>query len=72
MEHLTDVVIFGFTTVIIMHIVSIIILSRFNRLYNYFIKSKEEKQNIKFSLKGEGIPPINSECPTKEQLENLD
>lgn len=74
MEHLTDVVIFGFTAVIMLLVIIIIMLNKFSKLYNYFIRSEKDKNSgMKFSINKEaGLPPINSECPTKEELERLD
>ena len=48
-------------------------LYKFNKLYNFFITStKGSVENRKsFMIKQKGLPPINGECPTKEELENL-
>ena len=46
------------------------ITQKFDKLYNYFIRSEKDLNNEKrMSLKG--IPPMNGECPTKEELDNF-
>ena len=48
-------------------------LYKFNKLYNFFIKSTDSiESKSSFTIKEKGLPPINGECPTKEELENLD
>lgn len=44
-------------------------IKKVNKLYDYFIVSEKDKS--KLSLTSKSIPPINGECPTKEQLANL-
>ena len=43
-------------------------INKINKLYNYFIISENDK---KLSLTSKEIPPINGDCPTQEQLNNL-
>ena len=43
-------------------------IKKINKLYNYFIISENDK---KLSLTSKEIPPINRDCPTQEQLNNL-
>ena len=43
-------------------------IKKINKLYNYFIISENDK---KLSLISKEIPPINRDCPTQEQLNNL-
>lgn len=44
------------------------------KLYNYFIRSEKELNGDKilFSAESKGIPPVNGECPTKEELDNFE
>lgn len=47
------------------------ITRKFNKLYNYFIRSEKDLIDTKkMSLKD--IPPINGDCPTKEELDNFE
>lgn len=48
-------------------------LYKFNKLYNFFITSTEEsvEKRKSFIIKQNGLPPINGECPTTEELKNL-
>lgn len=51
-------------------------LYKFDKLYRYFIKSvsegNQDKNKTIFTVLREGLPPINGECPTKEELDNLE
>lgn len=49
-------------------------LYKFDKIYRYFIKSISDSSETKtrFSITRKGLPPINGECPTKEELDNLD
>lgn len=44
-------------------------VNKVNKLYDYFIVSEKDKNKLSFAASS--VPPINGECPTKEQLENL-
>ena len=60
---------FHFLIVILFILVVItVLIYKINKLYNYFIISKNDK---KLSLTSKEIPPINENCPTQEQLNNL-
>ena len=60
---------FHFLIVILFILVVItVLIYKINKLYNYFIISKNDK---KLSLTSKEIPPINRDCPTQEQLNNL-
>lgn len=69
-----------YLTVFILFLLSIItivifkiyrFIQKFNEVYNYFIRSKKDLRNEKINFTmSKGIPPINGECPTKEELEN--
>lgn len=45
-----------------------------SKLYDYFIRSKTDLRGdkIKFSAESKEIPPINGECPSKEELDNFE
>ena len=43
-------------------------INKINKLYNYFIISENDK---KLGIISKEIPPINGDCPTQEQLNNL-
>lgn len=47
-------------------------LQKFDEVYNYFIRSQKDLngERIGFATNSKGIPPVNGECPTKEELEN--
>lgn len=46
---------------------------KFDKLYNYFIRSEADiKNKPSFSSFMQGLPPTNGECPTKEELDNLE
>lgn len=48
-------------------------LYKFDELYRYFIKSKKElEEKTNFTINRKQLPPINGECPTKEELKNLE
>lgn len=51
-------------------------LYKFDKLYRYFIKSVSEEDPEKtrtiFTILRKELPPINGECPTKEELDNLE
>lgn len=65
-----------FLTIILFILAVIVVLTykiykfikKINKLYNYFIISKSDKKS---SLTSKEIPPINEDCPTQEQLNNL-
>ena len=65
-----------FLTIILFILMVIVVLTykvykfikKINKLYNYFIISENDK---KLSLISKEIPPINENCPTQEQLNNL-
>ena len=61
--------IFHFLIVILFILVVItVLIYKINKLYNYFIISENDK---KLNLTSKEIPPINGDCPTQEQLNNL-
>lgn len=47
-------------------------VQKVNKLYNYFIRSEKDLngERIGFVTNAKGIPPVNGECPSKEELEN--
>jgi hypothetical protein len=46
---------------------------KFDKLYNYFIRSEKDiDEKVSFISFMKGLPPTNSECPTKEELDKLD
>lgn len=49
-------------------------VKKFNKLYNYFIRSEKDLSKEGKMLKStmRRLPPMNGECPTKEELEELD
>lgn len=48
-------------------------LYKFDKIYKYFIKSiSDNSDKTNFTITRKGLPPINGECPTKEELDNLD
>lgn len=63
-----EVILFGFTIQIAIAVKLFIICHKFNKLYRFFIRSK----NTNTLLAGKPIPPINGECPTKEELDEFD
>ena len=61
--------IFHFLIVILFILVVItVLIYKINKLYNYFIISKNDK---KLSLTSKEISPVNGDCPTQGQLNNL-
>lgn len=48
------------------------ITKKFDRLYDYFIRSDKDKgSRVSFLSFMKGLPPTNGECPTKEELDNM-
>ena len=49
-------------------------LYKFDKIYRYFIRSISDETETKtsFSITRKGLPPINGDCPTKEELDNLE
>lgn len=43
---------------------------KFDKLYNFFIRSEKDLVDGQKS-RLDKIPPVNGECPTKEELENF-
>jgi len=50
-----------------------IFLRKIEKLYDYFIRSENEMDEFMTQLQVDGkpVPPINGECPTKEELEKF-
>lgn len=49
------------------------IIQKFDKFYDYMIRSEKDLPNgkIKYNSLLKGLPPMNGECPTKEELENF-
>jgi hypothetical protein len=50
------------------------ILKKIDKLYDYFIRPEKylNGERIEFNTTNKkGLPPMNGECPTKEELENF-
>jgi hypothetical protein len=64
--HLLMTILFTLTiaTILVYRIYKFV--NKVNKLYNYYIISEKDKLNTTSR-----VPPINGECPTTEQLENL-
>lgn len=48
------------------------VIKKFDKLYDFFIRSEKDLPDgkIPFNTVLKGIPPMNGECPTKEELDN--
>lgn len=49
------------------------ILKKVDKLYDYFIRPEQylNGERISFNTLKKGLPPMNGECPTKEELDNF-
>ncbi len=66
--HFLTIILFILTIIVILTYKIYKFIKKSNKLYNYFIISKSDK---KLRLISKKIPPINRDCPTQEQLNNL-
>ena len=66
--HFLTIILFILTTIVVLTYKIYKFIKKINKLYNYFIISENDK---KLSLISKKIPPINRDCPTQEQLNNL-
>jgi len=68
MLHFLIVILFVLTIIVVLTYKIYKFIKKINKLYNYFILSENDKT---LNLTFKEIPPINGDCPTQEQLDNL-
>ena len=66
--HFLTIILFILTIIVVLTYKVYKFIKKSNKLYNYFIILENDK---KLSLTSKEIPPINEDCPTQEQLNNL-